>query len=473
MPRQARLDAPGTLHHVMLRGIERRAIVTDDADRHEFVRRLGASAMQSRTSVYGWALLTNHAHLLLRSGPDGLPRLMRRFLTGYAQAYNRRHQRHGHLFQNRYKSIVCEEDRYFVELLRYIHLNPLRARLVRTLSELERYPWSGHGVLLGEIAGSWQEREWVLSWFGKTTDSAIQAYREFVAEGVGQERRPELVGGRQVRSGGSWSVVRGRSRQKVGDERILGGKIFVATVLREAEERIRRQLAVRRNQSGVSEAIERVCRQAGVSARELQAGSRRRSVSKIRALLAQRLVAEFGLSLAEVARQLGVSLSSNCQEFTESPDRIIPVIQQRPLLTPRGLRVLSSPLCAPRSSGVNKATTNPTSACCSNFSMIVRPLFDCSCRIIGLGFICPRNQGRYRSTARDLAGHSAQGNQGEVSGSSRRIPWHPSTICGTRRSCFGSAFACCRHHHGEHRLDGGRAFAPVWPFRCGTGRVIN
>ena len=88
MPRQARLDAPGTLHHVMLRGIERRAIVTDDADRREFVRRLGALAMQSRTSVYGWALLTNHAHLLLRSGPDGLPRLMRRFLTGYAQADN-------------------------------------------------------------------------------------------------------------------------------------------------------------------------------------------------------------------------------------------------------------------------------------------------------------------------------------------------------------------------------------------------
>ena len=310
MPRQARLDAPGTLHHVMLRGIERRAIVTDNADRHEFVSRLGASAMQSRTSVYGWALLTNHAHLLLRSGPDGLPRLMRRFLTGYAQAYNRRHQRHGHLFQNRYKSIVCEEDRYFVELLRYIHLNPLRARLVRTLSELERYPWSGHGVVLGEVAGSWQEREWVLSWFGKTTDSAIQAYREFVAEGVGQERRPELVGGGQVRSGGGWSVVRGRSRQMVGDERILGGEVFVATVLREAEERIRRQLAVRRNQSGVSETIERVCRQAGVSSRELQAGSRRRSVSKIRALLVQRLVAEFGLSLAEVARQLGVSLSA-------------------------------------------------------------------------------------------------------------------------------------------------------------------
>ena len=215
MPRQARLDAPGTLHHVMLRGIERRAIVTDDADRRDFVRRLGALAMQSRTAVYGWALLTNHAHLLLRSGPDGLPSLMRRFLTGYAQAYNRRHQRHGHLFQNRYKSIVCEEDSYFVELLRYIHLNPIRAGLVGTLSDLERYPWSGHGVLLGEVAGSWQEREWVLSWFGKTANSAKKTYREFVAAGVGQERRPELVGSGQARSGGGWSVVRGRSRQKL------------------------------------------------------------------------------------------------------------------------------------------------------------------------------------------------------------------------------------------------------------------
>ena len=310
MPRQARLDAPGTLHHVMLRGIERRAIVTDDADRHDFVRRLGALTMQSRTAVYGWALLTNHAHLLLRSGPDGLPQLMRRFLTGYAQAYNRRHQRHGHLFQNRYKSIVCEEDGYFVELLRYIHLNPIRAGLVGTLSELERYPWSGHGVLMGEVAGNWQEREWVLSWFGKTANSARKAYREFVAAGVGQERRPGLVGVGQVRSGGGWSVVRGRSRQKAGDGRILGGKVFVDTVLREAEERIRRQLAVQRNPSGISEVIEQVCRQAGVSARELRAGARRRQVSKIRALLARRLLEEFGLSLAEVARELGVSLSA-------------------------------------------------------------------------------------------------------------------------------------------------------------------
>ena len=124
MPRQARLDAPGTLHHVILRGIERGKIVADAEDRGAFLTRLGDVARVTRTTVYAWALLPNHAHLLLRSGPAGLPHFMRRLLTGYAQGYNRRHRRSGHLFQNRYQSIVCEEDAYFQELTRYIHLTP-------------------------------------------------------------------------------------------------------------------------------------------------------------------------------------------------------------------------------------------------------------------------------------------------------------------------------------------------------------
>src|SRR3989304_1133041 len=130
MPRHARLDAPGTLHHVIIRGLERGAIVKDDPDRAAFVTRLGKVAQATGTTIYAWALLPNHAHVLLRSGPAGLPRFMRRLLTGYAVTFNRRHKRAGHLFQNRYKSIVCEEDAYFRELVRYIPLNLLRAKLV-------------------------------------------------------------------------------------------------------------------------------------------------------------------------------------------------------------------------------------------------------------------------------------------------------------------------------------------------------
>ncbi len=107
MPRGPRLDAPGTLHHVMLRGIERRRIVDNDTDREDFVTRMGTVAMDTETAIYAWALMTNHAHILLRSGTAGLPAFMRRFLSGYALVYNRRHRRHGHLFQNRYKSYSC------------------------------------------------------------------------------------------------------------------------------------------------------------------------------------------------------------------------------------------------------------------------------------------------------------------------------------------------------------------------------
>ena len=102
MPRRARLDAPGTLHHVIVRGIERRRIVDDTADRKSFVERLGELADGTETSIYAWALMTNHAHILLRSSQIGLSGFMRRLLTGYAIYYNRRHRRWGHLFQNRY-----------------------------------------------------------------------------------------------------------------------------------------------------------------------------------------------------------------------------------------------------------------------------------------------------------------------------------------------------------------------------------
>ena len=112
MPRQARLDAPETLHHVMVRGIERRALFRDDTDRADFVARLAPLAESGALTVYAWALLPNHAHFLVRTGTRPLARSMRSLLTGYAGAFNRRHHRVGHLFQNRYKSLVVEEEPY-------------------------------------------------------------------------------------------------------------------------------------------------------------------------------------------------------------------------------------------------------------------------------------------------------------------------------------------------------------------------
>ena len=134
---------PGCLHHVMVRGIERTTLFRDDRDRADFVARLAALVGEAGLTVYAWALLPNHAHLLVRTGRRPLPRVMRALLTGYAGAFNRRHHRVGHLFQNRYKSIVVEAEPYLLELVRYLHLNPLRAQAVPSLPALDRFPWTG------------------------------------------------------------------------------------------------------------------------------------------------------------------------------------------------------------------------------------------------------------------------------------------------------------------------------------------
>ena len=143
MPRQARLDAPGVLHHVMARGIERRRIFLDDRDREDFLRRLSELATSTALEVYAWSLMPNHFHLLVRTVKLSLSQNMRSLMSGYAGYFNRRHRRHGHVFQNRFKSIVCEEEVYLLELVRYLHLNPLRAKVVKHIRELERYPYSG------------------------------------------------------------------------------------------------------------------------------------------------------------------------------------------------------------------------------------------------------------------------------------------------------------------------------------------
>ena len=313
MPRQARLDSPGTLHHVMLRGLERGAIVTDDTDRENLLTRLGAIATATGTAIYAWAILANHVHLLCRSGPPGLPVFMRRWLTGYAISYNRRHQRVGHLFQNRYKSIVVEADAYFQELVRYIHLNPLRTGLVESLRALDRYPWCGHATLMGHRTVPWQDRREVLAWFGRTVARAVRAYRAYVAAGIPVGRRPDLVGGGLVRSLGGWAAVRAmrpRTPEDMADPRILGCGDFVERLLHEAEARQRPRMLPTERARRAAAIIEAACTRAGITPAEFAAGSRRGATKTLRAEVAKKLVADLGLSLADVARRCGVTTSA-------------------------------------------------------------------------------------------------------------------------------------------------------------------
>jgi len=306
MPRQARLDAPGVLHHVMARGIEQRRIFLDDRDREDFLWRLSELATSTALEVYAWSLMPNHFHLLVRTGKLSLSQNMRSLMSGYAGYFNRRHRRHGHVFQNRFKSIVCEEEVYLLELVRYLHLNPLRAKVVKDIGELERYPYSGHSALLGRVARPWQRTADVLRRFSDRRRQAIKGYQEFVLAGVDEGRRPDLTGGGLLRSHGGWVEVsalrRGREVYR-SDERVLGSSSFVESILKEAE--IQWEGKYRR--VDLPTLKKRISHDMGISLESLTGGGRAVPLSRARAVLSYVWVLYLGRSGRVLARELGVS----------------------------------------------------------------------------------------------------------------------------------------------------------------------
>jgi len=295
----------------MIRGIERRRIFRDVKDRESFLERLGDLLLETKTACYAWALLPNHAHLLLRTGEVPIATVMRRLLTGYVVTFNRRHRRHGHLFQNRYKSVVCQEERYFKELVRYLHLNPLRARIVTDLATLNSYPYCGHSAVMGKKKRAWQDADYVLYSFGATIRSGRRQYLAFVEAGVEQGRREDLTGGGLIRSLGGWRVVerlrlRRRDHRK-SDERILGDSEFVDSILTQAQEKITHQSELRRRGYDLDRVAERVSEICAIDRQEIFAGSRREQRVQAKSLFCFWAVRELGVSLTDLARRLGMS----------------------------------------------------------------------------------------------------------------------------------------------------------------------
>jgi REP element-mobilizing transposase RayT len=340
----------------MARGIEGREIFKDDEDRKSFLDRFAIILEETQTQCYAWALIPNHFHLLLRTGSTPISTVMRRLMTGYAVTFNRRHKRIGHLFQNRYKSIVCEEDAYLLELIRYIHLNPLRAGLADDLKELDKYPWSGHSYILGhhknplilnsldknlrrrriyppledcvshfhpgsdegqknhpDPVNPVQEKkslaektlEDVLLHFGDTIKVARRRYRHFVKQGVSQGTRPELQGGGLVRSaGGEKAGLLGRRKgeRERGDERILGSGDFVTTVLRNSREPEPRRL----KRVPLEVLSQKVASHFNIKEEDLRSPVKKKAVSEAKAAFSCLAIKKMGYSGREVGRFLNM-----------------------------------------------------------------------------------------------------------------------------------------------------------------------
>lgn len=299
MPRQARIDIPGLLQHVIVRGVAQSDIFTNDIDREDFVGRLGSLLIETKTLCYAWALLDNHVHLLLLPTEQPLARLMRRLLTGYAVSYNLRHKRAGHLFQNRYKSIVCDDENYRLELLRYIHLNPLRAGIVADLEELASYPWCGHQQLIGTAPYQLLMATELLPLFAVGKKAAVEHYLRFLADGLVEDGVKLSRGGRQS----SRAYNAQLADDELFDERILGGGGFVEQVLG-AEELIHRP------QLPLAELISRVADYYQLSVEELSRPCRRVEFVQCKAVICYFAMRHLQLPASAVAAGLGYTDSA-------------------------------------------------------------------------------------------------------------------------------------------------------------------
>ncbi|MCP4605096.1 MAG: transposase [Proteobacteria bacterium] len=312
MPRGARLDGPGVVHHVYTRGIEKRNIFLSDFDREDFLRRLDIACEKEAAFVYAWCLMSNHFHLAIRTGKTPLSTTMRRLLTGYAVSFNNRNLRSGHLFHNRYASTIVEEETYLLALVRYIHLNPIKAGIISSLSELSKYRWTGHSSLMGNGNRAFQDVDEILGRFGKRAGRSRRRLMKFMSDEKEKEYETAFkgAGGGLLRSIGGRSNLREHRKgpKWLYDERILGSGEFVETVLKRFEEpAVHLAMQPQQKKAVFKSMLTNIAKKSGTTVNELTAGGRRRPVVRIRDMICYVATRHIGIPATELANELGIS----------------------------------------------------------------------------------------------------------------------------------------------------------------------
>ncbi len=291
----------------MARGIERRSIFITEHDRLDFLARLDRLVEAGALRVFAFALMPNHFHLLARTGSPPISRAMSSLLTGYAVSFNHRHTRIGHLFQNRFKSVLCEEAGYFRELVRYIHLNPVRAGIVAGIDELDHHQTTGHAAILGNRPARFLDTDHVLSAFGPDRDAARRAYRAFVVEGMGAKAMRETA-----RHGRVWREIARlaeRTRREKAQERILGNGSFLDSV-RAATLEATVPPPVYKERPSLESLMDTVAAATGASRAALAAARKLKACSTAREGLAYLWIDRFAGGAAEIAAALSISEAS-------------------------------------------------------------------------------------------------------------------------------------------------------------------
>ncbi|MBD3343815.1 MAG: hypothetical protein GF401_01980 [Chitinivibrionales bacterium] len=294
MPRKARLIIPGEIHHVMARGIDGHAIFAYSSDKERFVSLLGKYLGNSGCLCYAWAVMDNHYHLLLRPLDLDLTIIMRRLNSAYARYYNLTYSRKGYVFQDRYKSLATQEYWYFRELIRYIHLNPIRASIISSMKELDQYEWTGHKTIINEKRHDWIAVREVLSKFGKTIKDARISYKKHIEAGIGL-----------VENG--WSFPSESENEKDSDERVAGEASFVKTAVKKIERELQKKREMVQNRKSLDALANEVCENYGITLNALLSRGRLDNRSRARKKFCGDAVKLYGYSGKEVAAYMGVN----------------------------------------------------------------------------------------------------------------------------------------------------------------------
>lgn len=283
MARRPRVHYPGALYHVISRGNQRQQIYRDNSDYQRFETLLSEVVKRHSLTLYAYVLMSNHFHLLLEVGRSPLSKAMQVLLYRYTRRYNQRYRKSGHLFQGRYTAILCDRDNYLMELIRYLHLNPVRAGIVK---EPGRYRWSSdEAYVRGKSTGGIAVEEGLKLW-GSQRGAAVKSYQRFVRDGLGVGHQEEYY--------------------KVKEQRYLGDDNFVEAVCRSVDEQ-EESYPVRIT---MEEIVEGLAKETGASVREILGKGRGRKASGVRAQAAYVGREVGGMSLTKMAKHLGRDLST-------------------------------------------------------------------------------------------------------------------------------------------------------------------
>lgn len=291
MARPPRLLASGVLYHVIVRGNHRQKTFLTHRDYEAYIERLARYRHKYRVSLYAFCLMPNHVHLLLEYSREPLSKFMQGLQQSYTQYFNRAHKKVGHLFQGRYKAIVCEKEEYFLTLVRYIHLNPVRSKLVE---RPEQYKYSGHRLCLAGKPTNVVDPTLVLKLSG-----GRGAYQRFVLDGLGEGHKEEYY--------------------ELRDQRFLGPEEFARGFREEGEGQ---KESVKKRPLG--KVVEEMARWLRMTPEVLRGPDRGWKVSRVRTVVAFVLTRRLGVSVNEVAAYLSrdpTTLSSLVSRLSERMQR--------------------------------------------------------------------------------------------------------------------------------------------------------